>query len=368
LPIPKATLQLASGLTDKKTEDDLKQHAIRCAGCGAKVGGSILGSVRADLQSGTNDDIVASESSVEDASLIRISDDRMLVQTVDYFRAFINDPWLFAQIATNHCLSDIFAMGATPHSALAIASVPFASQKMMSETLKELMTGCVAVLNEHNTALAGGHSNEAQELGFGLNVNGFAHPDDLLSKSGAQINDELILCKPLGTGTLMAADMRLKAKGRWVHAAFDHMLISNQAAAEIFRTYKANACTDITGFGLAGHLLEMIRPDKLAVELELHSLPALTGALDCINHKIFSSLHADNALAITAITNPQAFNGDPLFELLFDPQTAGGLLASVPQDSSQACLQSLRNSGYTAACRIGRITQVNEDDGAITLI
>ncbi|MBL4821230.1 MAG: selenide, water dikinase SelD [Gammaproteobacteria bacterium] len=368
LPPVKSTLKLASGLVDKETEETLKQHAIRCAGCGAKVGSSILNNVISNLDTVKHDDIVVSGSVIEDASLIKISAKRTLVQTVDYFRAFINDPWLFARIATNHCLGDIYAMGAQPHSALAIASVPFAAQKIMHETLSELMAGCVDVLNEHDTALAGGHSNEALELGFGLNVNGFARPDQLLSKSGLMVGDELILCKPLGTGTLLAADMRLKAKGRWMLAAFDQMLISSREAAECFRQHQANACTDITGFGLAGHLLEMINPDNAAVELNLGSLPVMDGVLDCISQKIFSSLHSDNSLAMNSIYNTEAFRKQPRFELLFDPQTAGGLLGSVPAEQVQSCLQTLKANGYAQACSIGRVVDNNGSNAQIALI
>jgi selenide,water dikinase len=347
LPAVNSELVLANGLADRETEDALKQHAIRCAGCGAKVGGSILSDVISNLDTVNHADMVSSGSYIEDASLIKVSSKRLLVQTVDYFRAFINDPWLFAKIATNHCLSDIFAMGAQPHSALAIASVPFAAPNIMRETLNELMSGCVEVLNTHDTALAGGHSNEADELGFGLSVSGYAHPDKLLGKSGLKAGDQLILCKPLGTGTLLAADMRLKAKGRWIHAAFEQMLISNREAAEYFCQFQATACTDITGFGLAGHLLEMIGPSKTSVELNLNSLPVLTGALDCIDQKIFSSLHGDNSLAMEAISNAEVFS---------------------KKEQAQDCLETLKNNGYPKACNIGRVVADATDQAAITLV
>ncbi len=368
LPTLNAELNLANGLTDKETEEALRLHAIRCAGCGGKIGGSILTDVIGNLDTVKHNDIVSSGSVIEDASLIKIGSKRLLVQTVDYFRAFINDPWLFAKIASNHCLSDIYAMGAQPHSALAIASVPFAAQNIMRETLNELMSGCVDILNEHDTALAGGHSNEAEEMAFGLSITGFAQQDQLLGKSGLRVGDQLILCKPLGTGTLFAADMRLKAKGRWIHAAFDQMLISNRVAADCFRQYEANACTDITGFGLAGHLLEMINPTKAGVELNLNSLPVLNGALDCLDQNIFSSLHSDNSMAMEAFTNAEAFRNKPMFDLLFDPQTAGGLLGSIPADQVQSCLEDLRNNGYAKACSIGRVVDNPGDQGAITLV
>ncbi len=366
-PAPEPTLKLQRGLTDEATETALREHAIRCAGCAAKVGSDTLQTVLAQLEPTGHPDLVGDLSSVEDAALIRISSDRMLVQTVDYFRAFINDPWLFARIATNHCVGDIYAMGARPHTALAIASVPFAGKLMMQETLDELMSGCVSALNDHDTALAGGHSNEAGELAFGLSVNGYGHPERLLSKSGARENDVLILSKPLGTGTLLAADMRFKARGRWMDAAFQQMLVSNRTAADLFITHGASACTDITGFGLAGHLAEMLAAANVHASLELDTLPLLEGAADCLKKRIFSSLHDNNSQVRKIMSIDQRLHDNPLLELLFDPQTAGGLLASVPAGEADRCLQSLRQNGYSSAAIIGRVVASADGPAGITV-
>lgn len=355
LPTPEPELQLQRGLVDSETEQALQEHVIRCAGCAAKVGSDTLQSVLARLQPKGQPDLVNSLDTTEDAALIRVTSDRMLVQTVDYFRAFINDPWLFARIATNHCVGDIYAMGARPHTALAIASVPFAGRNIMRETLDELMAGCVMALNEHDTALAGGHSNEALELAFGLSVNGYGHPARLLSKTGASAGDVLILCKPLGTGTLLAADMRLQAKGRWMEAAFEQMLVSNRGAADIFLAHGARACTDVTGFGLAGHLAEMLAGSELCAELELDALPVLEGAVDCLRRRVFSSLHADNSRLKQVMQIADTQKSQAALELLFDPQTAGGLLASLPEAEASQCLEKLHQQGYASARQIGRV-------------
>ena len=360
LPTSEPTLRLQSGLVDSDTEEELRVHAIRCAGCAAKVGSDTLQNVLSRLKPATQPDLVGDLTTTEDAALIKITGERMLVQTVDYFRAFINDPWLFARIATNHCLGDIYAMGARPHTALAIASVPFASKAIMQETLDELMAGCVMTLNEHDAALAGGHSNEALEMAFGLSINGYGHPTRLLSKTGIKAGDALILCKPLGTGTLLAADMRLKAKGRWMDAAFESMLESNRSAADVFINYGANACTDVTGFGLAGHLAEMLAGGDACAKLELDALPVLDGAVDCLRQKIFSSLHAENSRIKEVMQTATTAAKSPLLELLFDPQTAGGLLASVPSSEADKCLQELENKGYSDARLIGQITEKTE--------
>jgi selenide,water dikinase len=218
------------------------------------------------------------------------------------------------------------------------------------------MLGCSEALQENDCALIGGHSAETAELQFGLCVNGFADEDALLVKEGMQTGDVIILTKPLGTGTLLAADMRYRASHRWIDAALQQMLISNREAARCFVDIQVNACTDITGFGLAGHLLEMMKANNVEVELSICDLPALDGALNTLGDKIFSSLQLDNKLVQEHIYNHEAFQNEPIFEILFDPQTAGGLVASVPEARAEACLAELRAAGYPHATAIGRVS------------
>lgn len=367
LPEMKLPLTITSGLADKEMEQQLQDHAMRCAGCGAKVAANVLEEVLAALPSIGRDDIITELAKTEDASMINLGDDRILLQSVDQIKAFINDPWLFTKIATNHCLSDIYAMGAMPHSALAIVGLPFAAKNLSKQQLNEVMQACSEVLQENDCALIGGHTAESGELSFGLSVNGFAHKDALLTKEGMKIGDVVILAKALGSGTLLAADMRYRAKHRWMDRALQQMLLSNRAAAECFIRHQATACTDITGFGLAGHLFEMLQNDNIELELNLADIPALDGALDTLGQGIFSSLHKDNSLVSKAIYNQEAFQKDPKFELLFDPQTAGGLLASVPEASAEACLEQLRDAGYEQAKAIGIVANTNADLPAIIL-
>jgi selenide, water dikinase len=254
-------------------------------------------------------------------------------------------------------MSDIYAMGCMPHSALAIVGIPAASKNISKATLRDVMHGCSEALNENDCTLIGGHSAESKELVFGLCVNGFSERGALLGKDGMHTGDIIILCKPLGTGTLLAADMRFKARHRWMEAALRQMLLSNKKAAECFIQHRATACTDITGFGLAGHLFEMLESNNIEVELSLADLPALDGALETLQQGIFSSLHADNALVRNNIFNSEAFQGNPRFDLMFDPQTAGGLLASVPDVEAEACIKRLREWGYPEAKAIGRVAK-----------
>lgn len=366
LPKMDVPLEITSGLVDKKTEAQLKAHAMRCAGCGAKVAGSILNEVLASLPKISNPDVIEAHGRVEDASQIRLKDQRRLIQSIDQIKAFTNDPWLFGKIATNHCLSDVYAMGVKPHSALALAGIPHASKRYTHSQLRDLMQGCAESLAESDCALIGGHSAETQELQFGLCVNGFAG-ESVLSKSSVNVGDTLILSKALGTGTLLAADMRYKASCAWMEDTVSAMLISNRLASEIFVKHEASACTDITGFGLAGHLLEMLEERAATAELNLKSIPALNGALQCLENGIFSSLHTENALVVESIVNTESFNNDPRLELMFDPQTAGGLLASVHPAKAESCLAQLQENGLTEAIVIGNIVAIDQTRAAIVL-
>jgi selenide,water dikinase len=373
LPDMATPFQLTRGLVDKETETTLKQHAMRCAGCGGKVASSILNDMLQELPQVTSKDVVNPASRVEDAAMIQIDAGRVLLQTVDEIRAFINDPWLFAKIATNHCLSDIYAMGADPHSALAIIGLPFAEKNIAREQLNEIMQGCTEVLTDNSCALIGGHSAESPELSFGLVVNGFSAPEQLVNKIGMKNGDVLILTKPLGTGTLLAADMRYKARNSWMEPALEQMLVSSKTAAAIVAKHGVNACTDVTGFGLAGHLQEMLgmqevlKAKQAEVQLSLDDVPVLDGTLECLERKIFSSLHQDNSQVASTIQNTEAYSNNPFYELLFDPQTAGGLLASLPEKCASDCLSELRKNGYPYAAAIGRVSSVNAETPTIIL-
>jgi len=260
---------------------------------------------------------------------------------------------VFGQVAANHSLGDIFAMGGEPQSALAIVTLPFGLEAKVEDQLFQLMSGAMKVLDEANTALVGGHTSEGAELALGFTVNGLADRARLMRKGGMRPGDKLILTKAIGTGTLFAADMRLKAKGRWVDAALASMVQSNREGAACVYRFGANACTDVTGFGLLGHLVEMTKPSAVDVELWLDALPLLDGAMETVRLGIFSSLQPQNVRLRRAVRNIDAFVSDARFPLIFDPQTAGGLLASVPGDQADACLEELRRLGYAQAAIVG---------------
>jgi selenide,water dikinase len=349
-----------------------KLSTPKCAGCGSKVGATVLERVLSRIQQEQpigkdRQDIVIGLDAPDDAAVVQIPTGKSLVQTIDYFRSLINDPYIFGQISANHCLSDIFAMGATPHSVLAIATIPYAIPSKIEETLYQLLSGAIKVLNQTQAPLIGGHTSEGAELAFGLSCNGVADSDKLLRKGGMQPGQVLILTKALGTGTLFAADMHRQAKGRWIDSAVESMLLSNQAAANCLLQHEATACTDVTGFGLLGHLMEMVQASQVAVELQLAAIPILEGATTTVQQGIISS--PENLQISRYIGDDRSqFELHPNYPLLFDPQTSGGLLASIPEKQAINCLAALLGLGYSHSCIVGRVTPPFSFTQPITLI
>jgi len=213
-------------------------------------------------------------------------------------------------------LGDVFAMGAEAQSVLAIATVPYGREKVVEETLYDVMAGAMSIIQPTGAVLAGGHSSEGAELSFGLTVNGIIDPNKVWRKSGLQPGDAIVLTKAVGTGTLFAAEMRGKAKGRWVDAAIQSMLLSNQQAAECLQGFAATACTDLTGFGIIGHLIEMTKASQVDAEIYIDSLPLLDGAMDTVKAGILSSLQPANLRLRRAIQDIEAASKYPAFPLL----------------------------------------------------
>lgn len=348
LPLPMTASPTASS-------DEPMMH---CAGCGSKVGRSVLERTlqRVRLSQSTvamEGEVIIGLENADDAAVVEVPPGKVMVHTLDYFRSLINDPFIFGQICTHHSLSDLFAMGATPQTALALASLPYAHDAKLEELLFQLLSGAIQVLQEAGAVLVGGHTTEGSELAFGLSCNGVVERDRILRKRNLKPDQALILTKPLGTGTLFAADMRLQAKGQWIDGAVESMLQSNQAAAACFIQHQASACTDITGFGLLGHLLEMVKTASVSIDLDLDALPSLPGAMNSLEQGFVSSLHPQNLQASQQVDNCSDAQTHPHWHLLFDPQTSGGLLGAVPADQVLDCLADLQALGYLYSRQVG---------------
>ena len=360
--------EFAAGLADEQAIKELSTLAMRCGGCGAKVGSGILSRVMQRLPVQQRDDVLIGRDSPDDSAMLSVPSGKVMVQSIDYFRAFIDDAYLFGAISANHALGDLYAMGAEPQSVLALATVPYGREKVVEESLYELLAGALKTLEPTGAVLVGGHSAEGAELAFGLTVNGLVDPNKVWRKQGLKVGDKLILTKPIGTGTLFAADMRRKAKGRWVDNAINTMLLSNQQAAHCLQKFNATSCTDVTGFGLVGHLIEMTRASSVDAEIHIEAVPILDGARQTVAAGILSSLQPQNVRLRRAIDNIQTAAQHPDYPLLFDPQTAGGLLAGVPAENAQQCVDELIRLGYRNACVIGEIKQTNDDRAPIKIM
>ncbi len=336
---------------------------MHCGGCGAKLSSDVLRQALANV-AGKHPGSVSLKRLRDDAAVIDWPTDS-LVQTVDTLREFLPDPWLMGRITALHALSDIYAMGAAPHSAQVHVCLPYAAADLQRRELEQLLGGLVQELAAANCALVGGHSMEGAELSLGLAVNGSLAEGPALGKAGAAEGDQLILTKPLGTGVVFAAAMTGDAPGQAVAGAIQSMLRSNRSAASLARQFGASACTDITGFGLAGHLLEMLDRKQQAV---LGEVPALPGVAALLQAGFRSSLHAGNlaALADRVLSRKNAMPADAFPPLLCDPQTSGGLLIAVNESSCGALLAALQDAGDQAAV-IGAVREAKSKHPRIVL-
>ena len=369
-PAPSNSAVGAVKLNSEESLQAISAIAMRCGGCGAKVGATILQNALSNLHPVQRDDVLIGLKDPDDAAVVRVPPGMAMVHSIDFFRAFIDDPYIFGKVAANHSLGDIWAMGAQAQSATAVCTVPPGMDAKVEDVLFQMMTGALEVLNEADCSLVGGHTGEGKELALGFAINGLIEdkPEAILRKSGMKPGDVLILTKPIGTGTLFAAHARLAAKGRWIDAALQSMVISNRVGAQILREHGGTACTDLTGFGLLGHLVEMTRPSEVDAEIQLSAIPLLDGAQECVEAGITSSLQSANVRLRRALRNQEEFVKHPRYPLIFDPQTAGGLLASVPADRVDACIAALKAQGYPHTCKIGRILPQGDALEPITLV
>jgi selenide, water dikinase len=314
-----------------------------CGGCGAKVDRSALQNALHGLaQNPGRDDITPLPS--DDAALLRVGGARQVISS-DHLRAMVDDPVLMARIAAIHALGDIWAMGAAPQAATATVILPRLSPALQQRTLHEIMVTAGEVMHAAGAEIVGGHSSVGTELTIGFTVTGLCDSAPI-TLAGGRAGDALILTKPIGTGVLMAAEMAGQARGEWIAAALDHMTRPQSDAAAILAG--SHAMTDVTGFGLAGHLLGLCQASGIGARLDLAAIPLLQGAADLAAAGVRSSLYAGNRALTPDLPE------DGIAALLHDPQTAGGLLAAVEPDQADRLIGALRARGYPAA-RIGEL-------------
>jgi len=299
--------------------------------------------VLAGLPQPARDDVEALPG--DDAAVLRTGGARQVL-TTDHLRAFTADPVLMTRIAAVHALGDVWAMGAAPQAATATLILPRMSPALQRRTLAEIMAAAAEVFGAAGAAIVGGHSSMGSEMTIGFTVTGLCDGAPI-TLAGARPGDALILTKPLGSGVILAAEMRGQARGDVVAAALEAMTRPQGQAARILAP--AHAMTDVTGFGLAGHLMGICEASGLGAEVDLGAVPLLDGAEALAAAGVRSTLYADNRSGAGPVDLPEG----PRAELLFDPQTAGGLLAAVDAGRAEALVGALRDAGYPAAV-IGR--------------
>jgi selenide,water dikinase len=328
----------------------LTRHA-RFGGCGAKIGPGDLSSILCGIDVPEDANVIVGLKGFEDAGVYRISDDLALVQTVDFFTPVVNDPYLFGQVAAANALSDIYAMGGTPITALNI--VCFSPKKFDIAILREILQGGIDKVRESGTSLLGGHSVDDEETKYGLSVTGLVHPERIVRNEGAKPGDLLILTKPLGTGILITA-----MKGKLVSQETEERLVTsmstlNLRASEAMLSAGAHAATDVTGFGLAGHLKEMIK-ESLGVEVNACKLPYFSQAEMLYDDGFLpSGLHRNRDFYTSFVS---AEVSGFLLDLVFDPQSSGGLLIALGEDDIDAFDREASGSSLNYWV-IGRFTQ-----------
>lgn len=316
-----------------------------CGGCGAKVGRQVLGEVLAELPQAEQAEVLSRPG--DDAAILRHGE-QYQVLTTDHLRAFTEDPALQARITAIHALGDIWAMGARPQTVLTNIILPRLSATLQQRWLAEIMQAAATVFSQHGATIVGGHTSLGSELTIGFTINGLCEQEPI-QLSGGQVGDALLLTKPLGSGTILAAEMAMQVRGEEVLAALQSMQQEQATAAKIL--WDAHAMTDVTGFGLAGHLLGMCEAGQLGAELQLDNIPLLCGAAALAQRGVRSSLFKDNYQLAAQMLLPESDDEavNVRADLLFDPQTAGGLLAVVGAETAAEKLAQLQQAGYQAA-------------------
>ncbi|WP_162921666.1 selenide, water dikinase SelD [Listeria costaricensis] len=329
----------------------MSKDLIICGGCNAKMGVDVLSGLLKNIQQPKSDQLLVGFDHADDAAVIRLTEELALIQTVDFFPAMVADPYHFGRIAACNALSDVYAMGGQPITALNLVCYP---EEQPLDPLEAILKGGMDILLEAGVILAGGHSIHDPKIKYGLSVSGTIHPAAILTNRGAELDDRLVLTKPLGTGLITTGYSVGEVEEADFAAALNSMETLNKAASEAARDFHVHAMTDVTGFGLLGHLSEMIAEEQ-SVELTAANIPILSGAKEAAAHFLGTAGGQRNRNHLQEVVDFQEADF-ALEEVLFDPQTSGGLLIALPKtDAEQLCLK-LQQQGLTAQI-IGRFTE-----------
>ena len=332
-----------------------------CAGCGAKVGAGTLARMLEGFETHYDPRLIVGYDKSDDASVYVINDDVALVQTTDFFPPIVDDPYLFGQIAAANALSDVYAMGGEPRTALNIMCLP---ESMDKHTVHEILRGGYAKAYEAGAIITGGHTIHGAEPIYGLAVAGFVHPKKVLTNSGARPGDVLLLTKPLGVGVITTAAKAELVEAPVLERIYRQMATLNRAARDVLVEYPVHSCTDVTGFALLGHSFEMAQGSGCTLHIQAHAVPFHPEALELARMGFIPAGAYRNREYAQAGVQVNGQVELALEDLFSDPQTSGGLLAAVPEECADECLERLLAAGVEAA-RIGYVTE--QQDAAVYL-
>ena len=324
-------------------ERGMRREMVPCGGCAAKVGADVLGRVLERLALPRAENVVVGLDQAEDAAVFVQPPGTLAVATADVFPPFDDDLFLVGRVAAVNAASDLYAMGAEGSAAIAVVCLPRGEARDNEEQLEAFLRGALSALSELDIPLVGGHTVAGEQALVGFSMHGWVSPDRVLRKAAVRPGDHLVLTKSLGTGVILAAARAGVAAAEWVESAHASMLRSNRAAMRLLVDHGVRACTDVTGFGLAGHLGEMLRVSEAGARLRASSIPALPGARELLAAGWRSSFHAENERAQRA--SGACENDATLDALLLDPQTSGGLLAAVPAQALDAVHVAFADAG-----------------------
>src|SRR5450755_151665 len=328
-------------------------ETVKAGGCASKLSPAVLDSVLGKLARQKDPNVLVGFDHADDAGVYQIAPDQALVQTVDFFTPVVDDPYTFGQIAATNALSDVYAMGGKPLTALALVCFP---DKADLAILERILAGGLSKMIEAGCTVIGGHSIRDEETKFGYSVTGMVHPKKVLANVGAKPGDSLLFTKAIGTGVISTAIKKGKAEPAWMDAAVRSMTTLNKRAAEVITdgNFRVNAMTDVTGFGLIGHARELVLASEVSIRISAGKVPILEGALECVRAGyIPGGLNNNRGFAECLVEYDEGVPAD-VCALLFDPQTAGGLLISTSDGSSLA--RALNDAGV-AAVQIGEVLE-----------
>jgi selenide,water dikinase len=296
--------------------------------------------------------LIVGFETADDAGVYRLRDDLALVQTLDFFTPIVDDPFDFGRIAALNSINDVWAMAGTPITAMAITCFP--KKGVDPVILAEIMRGGLETLNQYGITLIGGHSVDNEQIMFGYSVTGVIDPNKVAKNSGARVGDVIILTKPIGTGVISTGIKKGKAKESFVQGSVETMLTPGKFAAEAMRDFGVQGATDVTGFSLIGHTWEMACASKVTIEIDSVAVPLLEGALELASEGMLTGADKTNREYVGADVRIVDSIGENLVKLLFDPQTAGGMLIAIGKDRSGELLSELKRN-YPRAGVIGRV-------------